>query len=110
MEFSILLQTQYTNIDIFVIVQINLKLEYIKYISYPIRNYRQFTFNNDQIHSASKYVSLYLNPKILLGCMSVDTDLGGILYQVTNNSLGHIQRRIRKAPNELVTFIDCEIK
>lgn len=42
--------------------------------------------------------------------MSIDVESGMLLYQVVNNSLGHLQRRIRKAPTELISFIEAEIR
>lgn len=64
------------------------------------------SFTRDQINTISKYLSISFNPKNPLGCMSVDTESGQIIYQVVNNSLGHLQRRIKKAPNELIAFIE----
>ena len=41
---------------------------------------------------------------------SIHPQSGEINYQVINNSLGHIQRQIRKAPNDLAKQIEYELK
>jgi hypothetical protein len=68
------------------------------------------SFGRDQINTIGKYLSINFNPKNPLGCMSIDVESGMLLYQVVNNSLGHLQRRIRKAPTELIYFIEAEIR
>jgi hypothetical protein len=43
------------------------------------------SFTRDQINTISKYLSINFNPKNPLGCMSVDTESGQIIYQTVNN-------------------------
>ena len=91
-------------------MEMNKRLEYVKYRSYPVKNYTIFSFPADQINTISKYLSFNFNPKNPLGCMSIDVVSGELVYQAVNNSLGHLFRRLKKAPNELIYFIDWEIK
>lgn len=64
------------------------------------------SFPSDQINAISRYLSIYLNPKIGVGFMCIDPDSGKMTYELINNSLGYIQKRIIKAPNQLAAFID----
>jgi len=82
-----------------------MKLEYIKYSSFPMKNLQMLAFTLEQINTLSRFISLHLNQKIILGCLSIDPDSGCLNYQIVNNSLGHLHRRIHKAPNDLVKNI-----
>jgi len=84
---------------VFVTVELNLKLEYIKFISIPTRNLQLLSFSLEQINTLSRLISLNLNSKLHIGCLSIDPDSGCLSYQIVNNSLGHLRRRIVKAPN-----------
>jgi hypothetical protein len=110
LDFTLLLGTQYEQWQVSVSVEINLRLEYIRYQSQPVRGHQLLSFGRDQIVAIGKYLSINFNPKNPLGCMSIDVESGMLIYQVVNNSLGHLQRRIRKAPNELICFIEAEIR
>jgi hypothetical protein len=110
LEFTILLGTQFEGWQVVVSVSINLQREYIRYQSYPLRYHQLLPFGRDQINTIGKYLSLNFNPKNPLGCMIIDVKSGMLMYQVANNSLGHLQRRIKKAPNELILFIEGEIR
>jgi hypothetical protein len=66
--------------------------------------------SNEQIVVLSRFFSYHLNSRIMSGCVSVDPDTGSITHQIINNSLGYLEKRIMKVPEELVSYLATELK
>ncbi len=75
-----MLGTQYESLNIIVEVCISIKEECIKYQSYLTKDYQIMAFGSDQINVISRYLLLYLNPKIIVGFMCIDPDSGKLSY------------------------------
>ena len=97
----LILPTQYESILIFLTITVDINKEYIRYNSYPTKNTQMLHFNNQQVIALGRYFSFHLNSHLNLGWLSTDPESGCLTYKHTNNSLGLLERRIERVPEEM---------
>jgi hypothetical protein len=55
--------------------------------------------------SLGRYFTLILNSRLGKGWMSTDPESGGIVYKNVNQSLGLLEQRLERAPQELASHL-----
>ena len=104
-EFMLLFKTQYEFIDVVLTINVNTNKEFIKYSSYPIKRSHMLQFTSQQVTALGRLFSLHLNNRITLGWLSIDPESGSLTYQHANNSLGLLEKRIDKVPEEFAAHL-----
>lgn len=101
------LPTQYEYVSVIMTVTIN--DESVVYSSYLTKNYETILFTNEQALALGRYFVLILNARLSKGWITVDPEIGLVKYRNVNHSLGSLQRRIEKVPQDLAEDIFKEV-
>ena len=109
-EFMLLLKTQYEQVDVVLTATVNTLKECIKYCSYPVKHAHMLQFSRQQATALGRLFSLHLNSRVSLGWLSLDPDSGSLTYQHANNSLGFLEKRIERVPEELAAHMLSEVR
>lgn len=68
------------------------------------------SFTNQQVVALARFFSFHLNSRLSVGWLSIDPESGCLTYKHANNSLGFLEKRIEKVPEDLTEFLSVEVK